>query len=107
MCPISDRSRGKDPVLTKISRETSGEEALLPPMEEIFLNDIFSLHRPSNISSFLKSTNKLVSVTRTVIYLELLRILINIRRTIRKKAGVDSQFWDRYVIDILLSLSIS
>jgi hypothetical protein len=33
MCPISDRSRGKDPILTKISREISGEEALLPSMD--------------------------------------------------------------------------
>jgi hypothetical protein len=87
MCPISARSRGKDPVLTKISREISGEEALLPSMEEIILKDIFSLHRPSNILSFLKSTNKLVSVTRTVIYLELLRILMNIRWTICKMVG--------------------
>jgi hypothetical protein len=84
MCPISDGSRGKDRVLTKFSREISGEEALLPSMEEIFLKDIFSLHKPSNISSFLKSINNLVFVTRSVTYLELLRILMNIRRTIWK-----------------------
>ena len=70
--------------MAKISREISREEALLRSMEEIFLKGIFSLRKPSNISSFLNSINKLVSITRPIIYLELLKILMDIRMTIWK-----------------------